>query len=93
MKVGVLDGTLVILLVWSFDEGAALRRGGLKSSGFGCLNSALANCAFGFAGVEVDCCSSGSNSDCCEVGLSGSKVPGTLCCGVLGKSCFSGLRS
>ena len=38
------------------------------------LKSAPANCAVGLAGVEVDCCSGGGNSDCCQVGLSGSKV-------------------
>ena len=49
------------------------------------LKSALSNRAIGFAGVEVNCGSGQGDGDCCWVGLSSLKVPGTLCYGISGK--------
>ena len=93
LKVGTLGSTMAILLAWGFDEWASLGRGGLRTSGSRGLKSAPANCAVGLAGVKVDHCSNKGNGDCCLVELFGSKVPGTLCCDVLGKGCSSGLSS
>ena len=91
VKVRMPGGMLVILLVEALGEGTALRLGGLGTNGSKRLKLALANRAVGFAGVEVDQCSGKGNSDCCWVRLSGLKVPGTLCGGISGRGCFSGL--
>ena len=54
VKVGTLSDTMVILLAWNFDGGAALGREGFK-----CLKLVPANGVVGFASIEVDCFSSG----------------------------------
>ena len=88
VKVGMLDGMLVILLV-----GATLGLDSLKISGFKHLKQAPVNCAVGFVFVEVDQCSGRGDNDCHQVRPSSLMVPGTLCPGVLGKGCSSGLSA
>ena len=89
----MLGGMLVILLVGAFGGGTALGLNGLQISGSKRWKPAPANCAVGFAGVKDNWCNGRGDSNCCRVGLSGSKVPGTLCHGVSGKSCSSGLST
>ena len=80
---------LVILLVGAFGKETALRLGGLRTSGSRRLKLVFANHAVGFAGVKVNWCSDRSDGDCCQMELSGSKVPGTLCRGISGRGCSS----
>ena len=65
VKVGMQGGMLVILLVEVFGRGTALGLDSLQISGFKRLKSAPANSAVNFAGIEVNWCCGGSNSDCC----------------------------